>query len=204
MKRSLRRRCLDRRVPASHNRATFWISVVAPALLLQRAPAEVVGEIRTERTPHAMQVKQLMSTSVVRVPESTSCHDAVGLMARNRIRHLPVVDRNGRLCGVVTDRDLRHHLFTPEVFGTIGEVPVERLLSAVAVRDVMSSPAVCVGPDADVQEAARAMVEGKLGSLPVVEDGRLVGIVTETDVLRRILGEDACCADVGTIVVSYP
>jgi acetoin utilization protein AcuB len=151
-----------------------------------------------------MFVKQLMSGGVVTVPESMSCHDAVGVMVRNKIRHLPVVDRDGRLCGVVTDRDLRHHLFTPRVFGAIGSVPVERLLSTVAVREVMSTPAISVSPDADLQEAARAMLEDKLGSLPVVEDGRIVGIVTETDLLRRIVGQDACCADVETIVVSYP
>jgi acetoin utilization protein AcuB len=151
-----------------------------------------------------MRVKQLMSTGVVTVPESMSCHDVVGLMVRKKIRHLPVVDRDGRLCGVVTDRDLRHHLFTPEIFGAIGRVPVERLLSTVPVRQVMSTPVVSVGADADLQEAARTMLEDKLGSLPVVEDGRIVGIVTETDLLRRIVGENACCGDVETIVVSYP
>jgi acetoin utilization protein AcuB len=151
-----------------------------------------------------MRVKQLMTTGVITVPASISCHDAVGVMVRHKIRHLPVVDRDGRLCGVVTDRDLRHHLFTPEIFGEIGRVPVERLLSTVAVGDVMSAPAISVGPEADLQDAARTMLEDKLGSLPVVEDGHVVGIVTETDLLRRIVGEDACCADVETIVVSYP
>jgi acetoin utilization protein AcuB len=70
-------------------------------------------------------------------------------------------------------------------------VPVERLLSELRLRDVMSAPAISVGLDTEVEEAARVMAEEKLGSLPVVDRGRIVGIVTETDLLRRIIGADA-------------
>jgi acetoin utilization protein AcuB len=142
-------------------------------------------------------VNEIMTSGgVVTVVASASCHDAVTQMVRNKIRHLPVVEGTGTLCGIVTDRDLRHQLFTPQMFGSIGTVPVEELLAATPVRNV--------GPDTDLQEAARIMAEEKLGSLPVVERGRIVGIVTETDLLRRIVGDNACCADVETIVVSYP
>jgi acetoin utilization protein AcuB len=149
-------------------------------------------------------VNELMTSHVVTVDAEASGHDAVALMVRNKVRHLPVVDRAGQLCGVVTDRDLRHRLFRPEVFRAVGTVPVDTLLSEVRVRDVMSAPVVSVGAGAELEEAARVMAERKLGSLPVVDHGRIVGIVTETDVLRRIVGADACCADVQTIVVSYP
>lgn len=149
-------------------------------------------------------VKELMSGSVVTVAAEASCHDAVTLMVRNKIRHLPVVSRDGLLCGIVTDRDLRHHLFEPEVFRAIGSVPVKRMLSGRPVRDVMSAPVTSIGGDAELEEAARLMREEGLGSLPVVERGRIVGIVTETDLLRRIVGADACCSDVETIVVSHP
>ena len=149
-------------------------------------------------------VNQLMSSGVVTLQTDASCHDAVTLMVRNKIRHLPVVDRDRRLCGIVTDRDLRHRLFQPDVFHAIGRVPVERLLSDVSVREVMSSPVVSIGGDAGVDEAARLMRDKKLGSLPVVEHDRIVGIVTETDLLRNIVGADACCSDVETVVVSYP
>ena len=63
---------------------------------------------------------------------------------------------------------------------------------------------ISVSPNTDLQEATRIMAEEKLGSLPVVARGRLVGIVTDTDLLRRIVGDNACCADVETIVASYP
>lgn len=151
-----------------------------------------------------MTVKQLMSTNVVTIDEQASCREAVALMCRHKVRHLPVVSRQSLLCGIVTDRDLRHHLFRPDVFGTIGSIPVEQLLTAVPVRQVMSSPVVSVAPEAGLEEAARRMREDKLGSLPVVLDGRIVGIITETDLLRRIVGADAGAVDVATIVVSYP
>jgi acetoin utilization protein AcuB len=149
-------------------------------------------------------VNALMTGNVVTIDADASGHDAVSLMVRNKIRHLPVVDRAGRLCGIVTDRDLRHRLFAADVFRSIGTVPVERLLSEVRLRDMMSAPAISVGLDTELEEAARVMAEKKLGSLPVVDRGRIVGIVTETDLLRRIVGADACCADVEAIVVSYP
>jgi acetoin utilization protein AcuB len=150
-------------------------------------------------------VNEIMTSGgIATVEASASCHDAVTQMVRNKIRHLPVVERTGTLCGIVTDRDLRHQLFAPQMFRSIGTVPVEELLAATPVRNVMSSPVISVGPDTDLQEAARIMAEEKLGSLPVVERGRIVGIVTETDLLRRIVGDNACCADVETIVVSYP
>jgi acetoin utilization protein AcuB len=149
-------------------------------------------------------VNQLMSRRVVTIGTEASCHDAVALMARDRIRHLPVVDSAGRLAGIVTDRDLRHQLFQPEVFEAIGTVPVERLLDNTPVREVMSTPAIHIAGDADLGEAAGLMRQAGIGALPVVEQGKIVGIVTETDLLRRIVGDDATCAQCEAIVVSFP
>jgi len=149
-------------------------------------------------------VNQCMTGNVVTVDASTSCHDAVRLMVRSKIRHLPVVNSTGALCGIVTDRDLRHRLFAPDVFPSIGSVRVEELLSTVRVSDVMSAPVISVGAGTELAEAARVMAKSKVGSLPVVEHDRMLGIVTETDLLRHIVGADACCADVEAIVVSYP
>jgi CBS domain-containing protein len=123
---------------------------------------------------------------------------------RNRIRHLPVVDADGCLVGIVTDRDIRHHLFAPEIFREIGSVTVERLLASVKVAQVMSRPVVTVAPDDALEAATRMMLEDKVGSLPVVDRGRVVGIITETDLLRRIIGADRTCGMPEPIVVSYP
>ncbi len=152
-----------------------------------------------------MKVRQLMSRNVMTVGPSDSCLDAVARMHRARVRHLPVVDPMGELIGVVTDRDLRHHLFDPRVLKDVGTIAVDILLKAVPVSDVMSSPVLSAEADDEVVEAARIMLEDKVGSLPVVENGRVVGIITETDVLRQICRADqACPREIAEIVVSYP
>jgi acetoin utilization protein AcuB len=145
-----------------------------------------------------------MSESVATIEYGMTCHEAVERMMRRRVRHLAVVDKRGALSGVITDRDLRHYLFDPKVFKQVGTISVEALLKGVPVAHVMSTPAITIEADEPLESATRLMLDRKIGSLPVLDHGRLVGILTETDVLRRIVGEDACCADVETIVVSYP
>jgi acetoin utilization protein AcuB len=151
-----------------------------------------------------MKIKELMSRDVVTIATTESCHDAVARMFRNRVRHLPVVGSDRRLVGIVTDRDLRHLLFTPEFSRALGQVPVEELLRQMRVDRVMSTPPITVGPDDDLEMAARTMLEDKVGSLPVVDGGQVIGIVTETDLLRRIVREDDCAKEVAEIVVSFP
>ena len=152
-----------------------------------------------------MHVSELMSRNVVTIRADDSCLEAVARMHGARVRHLPVVSATGGLIGVVTDRDLRHHLFAPRVLKDVGTIAVDIILKAVPVRDVMSSPVMSVSAKADVVEAARIMLEDKVGSLPVVEGGKVVGIVTETDVLRQICKVDAeCSKEIAEIVVSYP
>lgn len=151
-----------------------------------------------------MEVSRLMSAHVVTVLEGSSCCDAVRLMVERGIRHLPVVDRAGRLRGIVTMRDLRHYLFEPEVFKRIGAVSVDRVLRAVPVREVMSAPVVTIPPDAPAEEAARRMLEERVGSLAVVADDRLLGVITETDLLRCVVGADEASPTSEAVVVSYP
>jgi acetoin utilization protein AcuB len=149
-------------------------------------------------------VSQLMSRNVITIEPTASCRDAVTVMTREKIRHLPVVGPDGVMGGIITDRDLRHHLFRPEVFSSVGAVPVEQLLSEVPVERIMSRPVVSISPDEPLDRAAHVMREHRLGSLPVVDHDRLVGILTETDLLRQIVGVDGCCPEFAAIVVSYP
>jgi acetoin utilization protein AcuB len=90
-------------------------------------------------------------------------------MRDHRFRHLPVVE-DGQLLGILSDRDLRPVLLSPT-------------LARARVGELMSEDLTTVGPDALVEEAASLLVVKKIGCLPVVADGRLVGIVTETDLL---------------------
>lgn len=150
-----------------------------------------------------MRVRELMSTGVVTIEATASCRDAVERMFRHKVRHLPITESDGRLVGILTDRDLRHHLFAHGAFEH-GDRDVASLLGSVVVRDIMSTPVASVGPDDALEIAGRLMRERKIGSLPVVERGRPVGIITETDLLRQICRADTCSPDVEYIVVSYP
>lgn len=152
-----------------------------------------------------MRVRDVMSRNVETIAAVEPAHAAIGRMVTRKVRHLPVVDTLGTLVGVVTDRDIRHHLFSPGVFERIGRVSSDELLKAVTVKQVMSSPAISVRADDHLETAARLMVECKIGSLPVVENERVVGIVTETDLLRRIvITEEARRPACEAIVVSFP
>ena len=103
------------------------------------------------------------------------------LMRKRVLRHLPVVDQRGRLVGIITDRDLRQVVFMPTLRGRMPEVG--ELLRGLTVSDIMTREVVVVKPGARIDEAARLMHERKIGALPVVERGRVVGIITETDIL---------------------
>ena len=141
-----------------------------------------------------MLVRELMSRDVTTIAPSNSCLDAVTRMHRMRIRHLPVVNQEGLIVGVVTDRDLRRHLFSPGVFRELGTNSVDILLKEVGIAHIMSTEVITVGPSDDVADSVRIMLEKRIGSLPVVQTGRVVGILTETDVLRYIVRADANCS----------
>ena len=152
-----------------------------------------------------MRVKELMSRVVMTVGTEDSCREALTRMRELKLRHLPVMDLRGKMAGMLTDRDLRHYLFDPAVMRQIGGTSVDSLLESVSVREIMSAPVVSVEPEEEMETAVGLMRSRKVGSLPVVKDGQVVGILTETDVLRRIVRVDATCSPgVEEIIVSYP
>jgi CBS domain-containing protein len=106
------------------------------------------------------------------------------IMHLGRIRHIPILD-NGKVVGVLSQRNL----FQSALAAAMGMRPQERKehLKAIRVRDVMSAPVVTASPATGVKEAARTMVDKKIGCLPVMENDRLVGLVTESDILRYVV-----------------
>lgn len=130
----------------------------------------------------SISVRDRMSRRVHTVRPEAHLSEAAKLMRARKIRHLPVVDREGRLVGMITARDLRQVLFAPAVQDERQDV--RGVLEALSVRDVMTRGVMSVRGTTSIRDAARLMYERKLGALPVVEGERLVGIVTETDVLR--------------------
>jgi CBS domain-containing protein len=151
-----------------------------------------------------MLVKDVMSTDPTLISADDTCRGAVSRMCQRRVRHLPVVTREGLLEGIVTDRDLRHYLLSPRLAGELGRVPVTTLLEQARVRDIMSWPVFVTSPDTALVDAVKLMREHHVGAIPVVVGRRVLGIVTETDLLRQIVAADTTAADVACIVVSYP
>lgn len=131
-----------------------------------------------------MQIAELMSTTLITTPPSTPVVEARALMTEKRIRHLLVVN-DSRLVGIVTDRDIRLNLPSPATSLSVWEL--NYLLAQLTVEKVMTRAVRTIAPDRDVREAARLMAEQKIGALPVVKDGRPVGIVTETDMLHAFV-----------------
>ena len=120
---------------------------------------------------------------------------AIDVMRSKAVRHLPVVDEAGQLIGIITDRDLRQAAFAPVVAEYLSASgrrrlrPLGEALDNLRVRDAMTWVVVTTRPDAPLGHAALLMSERRVGSLPVVADGRLVGLLTERDVLRVVAQE---------------
>lgn len=147
-----------------------------------------------------MQVTELMGRQVVTIRTVESCLDAVVRMQRAHVRHLPVVSREGTPVGIITDRDLRHYLFAPSMFQALGTPRADVLLDGVRVAGIMSGDVTTVESD-----AAWTMRKKRVESLPVTQNGRIVGILTETDGLRQIVRADPTCGpECAEIIVSHP
>ena len=134
-------------------------------------------------------VRDWMTRRVHSIRPDARLVEAAAMMRTRKIRHLPVVERGGRLVGIVTARDLRQALFAPSVQD--GLENLRGVLDGLVVRDVMTRGVVSVRAATSIREAARLMYERKVGALPVVERDRLVGLLTESDVLdgfQRVLG----------------
>jgi CBS domain-containing protein len=132
-----------------------------------------------------MRVRELMTAKPITVDPETPMLEARQRMVEKRIRHLVVV-KNARVVGIVTDRDIRLNLPSPATSLSVWEI--NYLLAQLTVGGVMSASVIVVDPDRPVAEAARIMMDHKIGALPVVDEGRLVGIITESDFVRAMAG----------------
>ena len=128
-----------------------------------------------------MIVRDLMTRDPLTVSIDTPLLEARRMMMERRIRHLLVTDGR-RLAGIVTDRDIRLNLPSPATSLSVWEV--NYLVARLSVDSVMTRPVITVDPRRDAVAAARIMLEHKIGALPVIDAGTIVGIVTETDILR--------------------
>jgi acetoin utilization protein AcuB len=128
-----------------------------------------------------MFVRDCMSSPAVAITPDTPLLDALNLMHEHRFRRLPVVDENDRLVGIVSERDLLYA--SPPPATLLSGLELNHLLAELQIKKIMTREVLTTTPDTFVEDAARLMVENKVGGLPVVdEDNHVVGVITETDV----------------------
>jgi len=132
-----------------------------------------------------MRVRELMTGAVVTARPDMPVLDARHLMIEKRIRHLIVTSDRDELLGMVTDRDIRLNL--PSQATSLSVWEMNYLLTRLTVDKVMTASVIVVGPDREARDAAQLMLDHHIGALPVVDGGRLIGIVTETDLLRAFV-----------------
>ena len=133
-----------------------------------------------------MLVEHVMKTDVITITPKTPLPEALELVRRRGIRHLPVVD-DGALVGIVSDRDLKHAMASSAT--SLERHELQYLLDKLTAVEFMTPAVITAGRMLPIEEAARIMVKEKISALPVTEDGRLIGIVTETDVLELFVQE---------------
>jgi len=135
-----------------------------------------------------MLVQDVMQTNLVTVTRETTLPEALHLTSQRGIRHLPVLD-DGRLVGILSDRDLKRAMASPAT--SLEAHELNYLLDRLRVGEIMTRTVITIGRMFPIEAAACLMVQEKIGALPVTDAEQLIGLVTETDVLRlfvRALG----------------
>jgi acetoin utilization protein AcuB len=132
-----------------------------------------------------MLVRERMSKQPVTITADVPITEALRIMRENQVRRLPVLDSDGKLIGIVSEKDLLYASPSPATSLSIYEM--HYMLSRLKVTELMTPDPVTITPDTLLEEAALIMADNKIGGLPVMEDGRLVGIITETDIFKVFL-----------------
>ncbi len=147
-----------------------------------------------------MRISDWMTKDVIYITPDTSMMKASRLMKDKGIRRLPVLDDDGRVVGIVSDRDVKEA--SPSKATTLDMHELYYLLSELKVKDIMTKKPVCLKPDDSVEEAALLMVEKHIGGMPVVDgNGRLAGIITDSDIFKVLL--DITGVRVGGIQLAF-
>lgn len=142
-----------------------------------------------------MKVKEIMTRDPITIDPEAPLETAVDVMRTKQVRHLPVVDAEGQLVGLITDRDLRQATVAPALAEHLSLTDQRRLrgivqaLEGLRVKDAMTWVVVTTHPEATTAHAASLMIERRVGSLPVVKNGKLMGILTERDLLKALRSE---------------
>jgi acetoin utilization protein AcuB len=132
-----------------------------------------------------MLVYERMSRHPITVKPTTPVDAALKRMREEKVRRFPVVNEDGKLVGIVSDKDLLYAAPSPATSLSIYEL--HYLYSRITIEQVMTHDVITVEEEDPLEEAARVMVDNKIGGLPVMRDGKLVGIITETDIFKTFM-----------------
>lgn len=132
-----------------------------------------------------MLVRNWMTPEVFTAATDTSLLKIGKLMKDKNVRRLPVLDQSGKLVGIISDRDVRDA--SPSKATSLDMYEMHYLLAEIKARDIMTPHPLTVKPTDTVEKAAMLMLDKKIGGLPVVEDGRLVGIISDQDVFKALV-----------------
>jgi acetoin utilization protein AcuB len=132
-----------------------------------------------------MIIRELMTGALITADPDMPILDARQLMVKEKIRHLLVRKGKGELLGILTDRDIRLNL--PSKATSLSVWEINHLLTKLTVGQVMTSTVITAGPDRPARDAAQLMLDHKIGAVPVVDGGQLIGIITETDIVRAFV-----------------
>ncbi len=131
-----------------------------------------------------MLVEGRMSRPVISIHPEMPIHDARNLFKQEQIRRAPVI-KKGKLVGIVSDQDLIDA--APSQATTLSVWEMNYLLSKITVKDIMTKDVITIDEDTPIEQAARIMADNKIGGLPVLRDGKVVGMITETDLFKVFL-----------------
>ncbi|HBV86170.1 CBS domain-containing protein [Desulfosporosinus sp.] len=147
-----------------------------------------------------MKVMDVMQTNVITIRSDMEIKEIARTLYDNRISGVPVIDSDGNLVGIVTEGDLLHKETSPQIPGVIGilgaliyyngvkqyESDLKKLIASQA-SEIMTANVVIINKEASIEEAASLMVSKKIKRLPVLEDGKIIGIVSRMDIIKTLI-----------------
>ena len=132
-----------------------------------------------------MLVRERMSRNPVTISTDAPITEALKVMRMHSVRRLPVLQNDGKMVGIVSEKDLLYA--SPSSATSLSIYEMHYMISQLKVTEVMTTDVTTISPDTPLEEAARIMADNKIGGLPVMQDGQLVGIITETDIFKVFL-----------------
>lgn len=154
-----------------------WL--VSTSDIIKRLSKSAKGEFRP------MRVKNRMTRAPITAQPKTTYNEALRLMEQNDITHLPIINKKGDMVGIVTQHDMLEA--EPSRVSTLSIFEIASLLDKVTMDQLMSHPVKAVESSCSVSEAAHFMLEENIGCLPVMEEGKLVGIITDSDIFKTFV-----------------